>query len=259
MAAVRIAFAGLKGGTGRTATVATLAETLTNGARSVLAVDVDQQNALGTYLGMDPAEPAGLIDANLGTGSVREVLERHEAVTPYVPFGRASTEQLWQWTAAVATGQVSLDERLSGLTPPRCEIVLIDTPAGRTPVSLNTLKSSDTVLVVLEADAASYATIPATEEFLEEALGAGYRECSHYLVNRYDSARALARDVLDAMRDSLGSRVVPFTVHEDEGLRENIASAGRQGLASESQIALDFKRLGDWLVERARPRRLSVA
>ncbi|MEM6731061.1 MAG: cellulose synthase operon protein YhjQ/BcsQ, partial [Myxococcota bacterium] len=124
MTAVRVAFVGLKGGTGRTAVVATLSDSLTSASHDVLAIDLDPQNALGTYLGMDPAETVGLVDPMVGTALVREVLETHEASSPYVPFGKAPATEVWRWVSSVADGSIALDERLASLTPPRCELVL---------------------------------------------------------------------------------------------------------------------------------------
>jgi cellulose synthase operon protein YhjQ len=103
------------------------------------------------------------------------------------------------------------------------DIVLIDTPPGPSPYLRQALSVAQRVLIVLLADAASYATIPQMSRLVDTHCA--HRpdfQGSHLVVNQVDTARHLARDVLNAMRSVYGEKVLAV-VHYDQAVGEALA------------------------------------
>jgi cellulose synthase operon protein YhjQ len=235
-----VAMVSLKGGTGRTTLCANLASTLTQAGRRVLAVDLDPQNALGAHFGRGPMPEAGIAE-----GPLEPARTRGEAAA--VPFGLpgdrlAAIEQTLRGDAGW------LRRRLDAATPPGTELVLLDTPAYRSPWLQGALDVAHLALAVVTADPACYATVPALERLL---AGTRHRGAACYLVNQFDAASPVRRDVLAAMHGALPGRVVPALVHADEAVRDALGrqrTLVRDGTAS--QAGNDLAEVGEWLVAR---------
>jgi cellulose synthase operon protein YhjQ len=86
------------------------------------------------------------------------------------------------------------------------------------------LRAADMALVVVQADAASYATIPNMEAVLNAYCHnrAGFGG-SAYVLNNVPPGSELSRDVMRVIRAGLGARVAPVIVHQDEAVREALA------------------------------------
>src|SRR4051794_22383764 len=74
MAADTIAVLSLKGGTGKTTTVRTLADVLRRVGLDVLAVDLDPQGNLSDYFDVPPDASPGIADVLSGDAKVREAV-----------------------------------------------------------------------------------------------------------------------------------------------------------------------------------------
>lgn len=234
-----IAVVSLTGGTGRTTVTANLAATLASGAHRCTAVDVDPQNALGTHFGMSPAEEAGLVN--------RSGLYRPPATSSrvsYVPFGpgrdvaraerEARNDPRW------------LRSRLQSALDSTTDLMLFDTPATRGVWLEQALEASDTVIVVLRPDAASYATLPALADLF--ATFSGKRVA--YVVNQMDSRSELSRQVQQALSNSLGRSLLPITIPTDEAVRE--AHARQRTITVDSpgsQVTVRVRHLAEWVTE----------
>lgn len=111
------------------------------------------------------------------------------------------------------------------------------------------------VLVVVHADAASYATLSAMEGLID-------RYCedregfvgSAYVLNNVNMGSALSRDVVRVVRSGLGDRVLPVVVHQDEAVREALAFDQLVlQYASNSEAAGDIEKVSRWLLDRLQP------
>jgi cellulose synthase operon protein YhjQ len=233
----------IKGGTGRTSVACNLGAELTQQGRRCTVVDADPQNALGLHLGMGVGERFGVGRHDLTSHDIARH-QRGLTKVSYLPFGQSSFEELLEFERLSVESYAWLDERLHRLLPPGTEIALIDLPAGVRGWTYHVVSSADLVLVVLQADAASYATIPATEEMLTRC---GARQVA-YLVNGMDARMPLSVDVRAAMSGVVSKNLLPFTIPADEAMREAFAQQKTvQEHAPDSQAAFAFGELADWI------------
>lgn len=245
----KIAFASLKGGTGRTTLTASLSAQLSRNGRRAMAFELDPQNALALHHGQVGGGP-GLVDDNLSTVVVAEHLADIGAEFAFLPFGATDDEKLQRLEVMLDQVPSWLDRRIAALSPPACELVVIDTPAQRSGWLYRALELADLILVPLLPDAASYATIPAFEELARRTMGVP-AEKIYYLVNQFNPARLLAQDMMTALKGLLGERVLPVVIHDDESAREHMAQGHPLPEGAASQFSADIDHLARWVVARA--------
>jgi cellulose synthase operon protein YhjQ len=137
---------------------------------------------------------------------------------------------------------------------------VVDTPPGPSLYQQQALRASNFTLVVIHADAASYATITSMENILQRyCAGRDGFAGSAYLLNSVSSASALSRDVVRVVRSDLGDRVIPVVIHQDESVRE--AMAFDQPVlvyAPHGEATRDIRHVISWF-DKSLPAILSVA
>lgn len=221
---VVISVVSAKGGVGKTTLSACLAMGLA-ASRDVLAVDLDPQNALKLHLGVHASEIDGAGRATLEERSWQSAIYRGGKGRPSVlPYGNLNETDRDALEAHLSSHPdwLTLGLRSLGLGPQ--SVVVIDTPPGPSLYQQQALRASHFTLVVIHADAASYATIASMETILDRyCLGRSGFIGSVYLLNSVSAASALSRDVVRVVRSELGDRVVPVVVHQDEAVREALA------------------------------------
>lgn len=238
-----------KGGVGKTSLTANLAASLVARGRRVLAVDLDPQNALRLHLGMPPNEIAGTSRATLEGQPWAKCLFRSAAGVQYLPFGELNDSDTQAFESFLEKQPAWLRSHLAELKLRPDDIVLIDTPPGPSTYLRQALSVANRVLVVLLADAASYATIPQMTRLVETHCR--HRpdfQDNHLIVNQVDSSRQLARDVLNAMKMAYGNTILG-TIHYDQAVSEALAyDQSIFEYAPHSLAAQDFKNCTDKLL-----------
>ncbi|MFZ4482176.1 MAG: cellulose synthase operon protein YhjQ/BcsQ, partial [Rhodoferax sp.] len=137
--------------------------------------------------------------------------------------------------------------RQAGLDEDR--VVLIDTPPGSTVYLKQVFACADLVLIVLLADAGSYATIPAMESWLDEMSSVYPHVRSIYVLNQVDRSDSFSRDVADLLQRHLGERLAPIGIHSDEAVSE--ALAFQQPVLTYDpygQASHDLAQLAAWMI-----------
>ncbi len=213
----------LKGGTGRTALAAHLGTILAQAHQRCLVLDMDPQNGLGHWFGMQPGERVGFARRGLGHEDLVDFVRREQPDVHYLPFGATSADELLQLEAEMLRQPDWLAARVRALADADYDVVLLDTVAGQGEWTRQALRASHLTLGVLLADPASYATVPALRDLLartcevrDDHLG------SMLLLNQMDARVDLQRDVRAALLRAVPDLALPVTVPFDAALREAI-------------------------------------
>lgn len=248
-----IAIISAKGGTGRTTIAANLARLLGERARAI-AVDADPQNALGLLFGMPVGEANGLSSVEFQQQSLVQMLRAQRADLPFIPFGHPSATAFSALESQARLDPTWLDKRIRELSPGGTEYAVIDTPAcTRSVWSQQALGLANVAVVVLEACALSYATLPEIEDALAEVTRRPNYRGVVFALNRVDQRRALSRDVRAALTHAVGDRLLEMTLVDDEHVRESAAARTTcVQLAPHSQFATAMRALAVRVLELTR-------
>lgn len=193
--------------------------------RDVVAVDLDPQNALRLHLGVPASEIDGACRATLEERNWQTAVYRGGKGRPSVlPYGNINETDRDALEVHLSGHPDWLSNGLRSLGLGPQSLVVIDTPPGPSLYQQQALRAANFTLVVIHADAASYATIASMETILERYCGSrqGFAGAA-YLLNSVSSGSALSRDVVRVVRAELGDRVIPVVVHQDEAVREAMA------------------------------------
>ena len=218
----------------------------------LLAVDLCPTNTLRLYLGMDKADTAGLAPQWLSGDPWYEAIYRSAMGGDFLPFGEAGPA-IDRFAASLVERPGWLAEDISRLEVPNNFRVICNCP--RHPYSLfqEGIRLAQTILVVLEPDPLSLTSIPS---LLSDLLRLGVNERQIFFVlDGFLPSRQLDRDVRNNLQTSrLQSRLSPIPVHEDEFIREALATQKTLfDYCPHSQAAHDFTLLRIWLTARMNP------
>ena len=241
----------MKGGVGKTSTTANLAATLgvKLGAGRVFTVDLDPQNGLHWHFGLFDQEESGVCTQSLQGGNWRDAFLESEFNVACLPYGNVTEPDREAFEQRLGTSGHWVGKQLdeAGLTDGT--LVLIDSPPGPSVYLKQVFDCADLILVVLLADAGSYATIPDMETWLDDyaAIRPGLKV--FYILNQVDRSEALNRDTAAFLHQQLKPRLCPIDIHTSEAVAE--ALAFQQPVLRydpQGQASNDFARLATWVI-----------
>lgn len=242
----------MKGGVGKTTLAANLAAAIGSkiGAQRALAIDLDPQNALCFHLGAADGEREGLCTVALENRSFRGALRKGNAGAQCLPYGEVDEDERDAFEQKLLNEPHWLAERLAGKSLRRDAVVVLDTPPGPSVYLKQVFDCADIIVMVLLCDAASYATLPAMETWLQDVAGDHPHVHCYYLLNQLDRSDVLNRDVANLLYQKLEQRLTPVHIHRDETVREALAfQEPVLNYNPHGQASHDLARLADWLID----------
>ncbi|NEX60031.1 cellulose biosynthesis protein BcsQ [Noviherbaspirillum galbum] len=247
-----IGIVSMKGGVGKTSITANLASALASrlGHGRVSVVDLDPQNALHWHFGIEEGTRDGVCEATVRGADWRGVACESDYDVTCLPYGAGAEEDRLAFEAHLARRATYVGDQIRRAGLDDNAVVLIDTPPGPSVYLKQVFACADILLIVLLADAGSYATIPAMEAWLEEMDEFRRGMPSVYVLNQVDTSEPLSRDVTNLLRQHLGKRLAQVSVHADEAVGEALAfQQPVMAYDPHGQASHDVARLANWLVD----------
>lgn len=231
-----------KGGVGKSTLSSALASLVHIGGQTV-AVDLDPQNALQHHLSVSP-DVAGMGNASLQGENWRSLLLPGSAGSLLLPFGALNEEERNNLETYMINDTHWLARQLSRMALGSHDVVVIDTPPGRSVYLNQALAVANQVLVVTTCDAASYVILDQMEQLLAPSLERAHPAACHFVINQFDDSRPFSRDMHEVLKRRLGESLLGV-VHLDHAISEALAygknpveggaSQGRQDLIELAQ------------------------
>jgi cellulose synthase operon protein YhjQ len=242
-----IAFISGKGGVGKTTLTANIAVALAQHKKRVLLIDLDPQNALRLHLGMDPNDIAGLAREGIAPASIFD----SPFDVKFIPFGRINESDLREFEAALQRNPRWVADSIDSLQADSFDFILLDTPPGPSAYLQQALSAAQRALLVVLADAASYATVPKMTSLVNQHTNTrGDFSGMHLLINQMPSAGKLGHQVRSALFADHARNMVPVAIHKDVLVSQALAFE-RPVLQFEPscRASLDIQYVADWLLD----------
>ena len=218
-----ISIVSAKGGVGKTTLSANLGIALARSGVPVLVIDLDPQDALRLHFNGCSTAERGLARAALAGVNWQDAMLTTSSGCRLLPYGSAKESERMDFEQLLRDHPRQLRDNIAGLNLPADTVVILDTPPGPSVYLSQALTASNTVLIALLSDAASYATLPLMHSLLQQyCLNRPGFDNYAYLVNQVDNSRQLNSDVEHLMRMQFGARALPL-VHQDQAIPEAMA------------------------------------
>jgi cellulose synthase operon protein YhjQ len=242
----------MTGGVGKTSSTANIAAAMAGklGSGRVSVVDLDPQNALHLHFGLAGIQSVGVCKQSIDKEDWQDIAVETEFGVACLPYGAVEEKDREAFETLLTDDPLWIGDQLIGSGLNDDAVVLIDTPPGPSVYMKQVFACADLVVVILLADAGSYATVPAMESWLNEMAMAYPDLLCVYVLNQVDRADPLNRDVADMLSQHLGDRMVPVVIHADESVRE--ALAFQQPVIAydpHGQASHDLAQLSNWLID----------
>jgi len=240
-----IALVSAKGGVGKSTLASAMATALRLEGGQTLAVDLDPQNALQHHLCAEP-DVAGMGSASLKGENWKSLLLAGSAGSLLLPYGWVTEDERRTLERYLDNDRYWLARQLASMELGENDVVILDTPPGRTTYLDQALMVADQVLVVTTADAACFVTLDQMERLLGERLTLGQAPLCSYVINQFDNTRLFCRDMHEVLKRRLGSNLLG-TVALDHAVSEALAYGqsplleARASQACQDMLALSEK------------------
>jgi cellulose synthase operon protein YhjQ len=241
----------MKGGVGKTSTTANLAAAMAAklGSGRVSAVDLDPQDALHWHLGFQAIQSRGVCEQSLMDEDWRNIALVNKVGVSCLPYGNVSEPNREAFESLLAQQPNWIGSQLHRAALSQNSVVLIDTPPGPSVYLKQVFECADLILVILLADAGSYATIPSMETWMAEVTSGQQSRQVFYVLNQVDRSEPLNRDTAAFLHQQLKTRMCPVEIHNDEAVGE--ALAFQQTVLDyepHGQASIDLSRLAIWAI-----------
>jgi chromosome partitioning protein len=239
-----IAVLSLKGGTGKTTTVRTLADVFRRIGLDVLCVDLDPQGNLSDYFDV-PGDASPTI-ADVLSGAAKAKAASHDGIIPATPI-LAEVERA---LSGKMGRELVLRKALKDARKQH-DIVLIDCPPALGLLTINGLVAADWALISSEAQYFALQGVNGVLEALEQAKEF-YNDELEFLgvvLNIADMRTVHSREAYENLREHFGEKVFETVVRASIAYAES-AEAGRSILETRPDLGRDYLELAGEVLDR---------
>jgi chromosome partitioning protein len=239
-----IAVLSLKGGTGKTTTVRTLADVFQRVGLDVLAVDLDPQGNLSDYFDVPPDASPTVADVLSGDAKPKAAI--HEGVIPATPI-LAEVER----TLSGKMGRELVLRKALKDARKQHDIVLIDCPPALGLLTVNGLVAADWALISSEAQYFALQGVQVVLDTIEQAKDF-YNPDLEWLgvvMNIADMRTVHSRDAYTQLREAYGEKLFDTVIRSSIAYAES-AERGLSILDHRPDLGADYLTLADEVLAR---------
>ena len=215
-----IAVLSLKGGTGKTTTVRTLADVLRRAGLDVLAIDLDPQGNLSDYFDVAPDASPTIADVLAGDAKVKAAT--HAGIVPATPILAEVERTLSGKMGRELTLRKSLKEARKSH-----DVVLIDCPPALGLLTINGLVAADWALISSEAQYFALQGVQGALEVIGQAREYynGDLEWLGVVMNIADMRTVHSRDAFAQLKEHFGDKVFDTVIRSSIAYAESAEKA----------------------------------
>ena len=239
-----IAVLSLKGGTGKTTTVRTLADVFRRIGLDVLAIDLDPQGNLSDYFDVPPDAAPTVADVLGGEAKASEAV--HDGIIPATPI----LAEVERSMSGKMGRELVLRKALKG---PRqsYDVILIDCPPALGLLTVNGLVAADWALVSSEAQYFALQGVEGALDVVEQAKEF-YNPDLEFLgvvLNIADMRTKHSREAHEQLKEHYGEKVFETVVKSSIAYAES-AEKGVSILDHRPDLGADYLALADEVLRR---------
>jgi chromosome partitioning protein len=239
-----IAVLSLKGGTGKTTTVRTLADVLRRAGLDVLAVDLDPQGNLSDYF--DVAPDAAPTIADVLAGDARVKAATHDGIVPATPILAEVERAMSGKMGRELVLRKALKDARKGH-----DMILIDCPPALGLLTINGLVAADWALISSEAQYFALQGVQGALDVIEQAREF-YNPDLEWLgvvMNIADMRTVHSRDAYAQLQEHFGEKVFAAVIRSSIAYAES-AEKGMSILDYRPDLGEDYLELARELLTR---------
>jgi chromosome partitioning protein len=239
-----IAVLSLKGGTGKTTTVRTLADVFRQIGLDVLCIDLDPQGNLSDYFQVPPDASPTIADVLAGNAKAKAAT--HDGILPATPI----LAEVERGLSGKIGRELVLRKALKDARKQH-DVILIDCPPAMGLLTVNGLVASDWALVSSEAQYFALQGVNGALEVVEQAKEY-YNDDLEFLgvvLNIADMRTVHSREAYEALREHFGDKVFETVIRSSIAYAES-AGQGRSILEYRPDLGRDYLALADEVLGR---------
>jgi len=239
-----IAVLSLKGGTGKTTTVRTLADVFRRLGLDVLAIDLDPQGNLSDYF--DVAPDASPTIADVLAGQAKAKAASHDGVIPASPI----LAEVERSMSGKMGRELVLRKALKDVRKEH-DLILVDCPPALGLLTINGLVAADWALVSSEAQYFALQGVEGALEVVEQAKEF-YNPDLEWLgvvLNIADMRTVHSREAFEQLKGHYGEKVFESVIRSSIAYAES-AEKAVSILDHRADLAADYLALADEILQR---------
>ncbi len=230
----------LAGGVGKTSIVATLGRALSAREERVLLVETTTYGLLPFFFGARDRRP----------GVLRTFRPPEASGEAQVQMVTVDADALGPETTTEDPLSTAIAECAHGSSR-----IIVDIATASATTARRVLHMSPIILVPVMPDMNSVVSTGSIDAFFQcNGEAPGEPAEIYYVLNQFDPSQPLHLDVREVLREQLGDRLLPFTLHRTPAVSEALAEGMTvMDYAPGSSAADDFNSLADWLKSISTP------